>query len=442
MMTQSAPLPTMKLCSSSRMMISSYRERPVQKWLRQHTTENRFSVLVIHRRAGKTVFAVNKLIRDVLTCRRPNPRAHYFAPFYKMAKTIAWDYLRDYTAHIEGMVYNKTELTANFPGGQRIQLVGADNPDSFRGQYSDSVVMDEFAMMAPRTWSEVVRPALADREGSALFIGTPAGRNAFWKLYDRAKDIPGWWRCLLTYEHTGLIPDAEIASMRAEMDDSEFRQEMLCDFQAALRGAYFGKILNQAEAEQRIVPIQYDDTLLVWTAWDLGMADSTAVWFIQVSPGGEIRLIDYEEWQGTGLPEIIADIRKKPYQYDGHIAPHDIKVRELGTGTSRLEVAQKLGLVFQPVRQMPLMDGIDAARNILKKAWIDPRPDKAGPGLECLRLYRSEWDDRKRIYSTRPLHDHTSHAADALRMFAVHGSTSGLGWGRGLNYDMLDRMAV
>lgn len=422
-------------------MISPYLERPVQKWLRKHTQDNRFAVLVIHRRAGKTVFAVNKLIRDVLECKEHSPRAHYFAPLYKMAKSIAWDYLRDYTSHIEGMVYNKTELTASFPGGQRIQLVGADNPDSFRGQYSDSVVMDEFAMMSPRTWSEVVRPALADRKGSALFIGTPAGRNAFWHMYDRAGKLDNWWRCLLTYVDTGLIDDDEIKAMQAEMNPEEFQQEMLCDFQAAVRGAYFGKVLNDAQAEGRITPIVYDETLPVWTTWDLGIADSTAIWFIQVSPAGQIRLIDYAEFQGMGLPEIVRQLRLKPYQYEGHIAPHDIRVRELGTGTSRYEVAAKLGVRFRICRNMPLMDGIDATRNLLKKAWIDP--DKAQYGLDCLRLYRSEWDDKKRIFSTRPLHDHTSHAADALRMFAVEmGQRHGNSFAAGINYDMLDRMAV
>ena len=139
----------MRLSLSKRPVISSYQERPMQKALRQLCSQNRFNVLVIHRRAGKTVFAINKLIRDVLTEPRHNARGHYFAPTYRQAKSIAWDYLRDFTAHIPGMVYNKTELAATFPRGQKIQLVGADNPDSFRGQYSDTAVLDELAMMPP-----------------------------------------------------------------------------------------------------------------------------------------------------------------------------------------------------------------------------------------------------------------------------------------------------
>jgi hypothetical protein len=379
---------------------------------------------------GKTVLAINKIIRDVLTCQQPNPKGHYFCPLQKQAKRNAWQYLIDYTKHIPGMRYNKTELTAYFPAGQTIELLGADNPDAFRGGYSDSVCLDEYAQMDPRTWGEIVRPALADRKGSALFIGTPAGPNQFKKLYDRAQQLPGWFSC---------SPD-EIESMRAEMEESQFQQEMLCDFQAAIKGAYFGKVINEREAAGALGNVPYDPSLSVWTSWDLGIRDSSAIWFIQVL-GSEIRLIDYMEIQGEGLPEIIKRVKTKPYQYEGHIAPHDIRVRELGTGTSRYEVASNLGLHFTVCRQMPLMDGIDATRNLLKRAWIDQA--NCETGLAALRLYRSEWNDSKQIYSDRPIHDWTSHAADALRMFAVEMSQgTGEQWGSGVNYDMLDQMAV
>lgn len=429
-------------------MISPYRERPMQKAVRQLCQANRFNVLVIHRRAGKTVFAINKLIRDVLTESLPNARGHYFAPTYKQAKSIAWDYLKEFTSHITrsdgspAMIYNKTELSATFPGGQRIQLVGADNPDSFRGQYSDTVVLDELAMMPVKLWSEVVRPALADREGTALFIGTPAGRNAFYDMYDRAADLEGWGRILLTVEDTGIVPEKELRQMRAEMADFEYSQEMMCSFNAAVRGAYYGKVLAEAEQAGRVCSVPYDPALPVKTAWDLGMADATAVWFIQASPGGEIRLIDYKEFHGAGLPDIIRELNKLKYSYDMHIAPHDIRVRELGTGTSRYEVAASNGVNFHICRNMPLMDGIEATRNMLQKTWIDET--NCRQGLNYLQLYRADFNERTGVPSTRPLHDHTSHAADALRMYAVEmGSRQdGGSWGSGINYDILDRLAV
>ena len=375
----------------------------------------------------------------MLSCPLPNPKGHYFCPLQKQAKRNAWDYLRDYTSHIPGMAYNKTELTAYFPAGQTIELLGADNPDAFRGGYSDSTILDEYAQMAPNMWGEIVRPALADRNGNGMFIGTPAGPNQFKRMYDRAFTLPGWFACKLSYKDTGIIPPEEIESMRLEMDEIEFAQEMECDFGAAIRGAYFGKVLAAREAAGAIGQVPYDDTLGVWTSWDLGIADSTAVWFIQTL-GSEVRLIDYEEYQGEGLPEIIRKISAKPYHYEGHIAPHDIRVRELGTGTSRYEVASNLGVNFMICRKVPLMDGIDATRNLLKRSYIDLSQCQKGFALQ---LYRSEYDDSKQIYSDRPIHDWTSHAADALRMFAVEMSQSGTSnWGQGLNYDMLDRMAV
>ena len=419
-------------------LVSPYRPRPVQKWLDDQS--QRFDVLVIHRRAGKTVYAINRIIKAVLACQLPAAKGHYFCPFQKQAKRNAWQYVQEFTAHIPGMSYNKSELTAYFPAGQTIELLGADNPDAFRGGYSDYVVLDEYAQMDPRTWGEIVRPALADRSGAALFIGTPAGPNAFKELYDRAQTMPGWFTCLLKYQDTGLISDSEIESMRREMEESQFAQEMECDFSAAIKGAYFGKVLTAREQAGAIGRVPYDDTLGVWTSWDLGIRDSTCIWFLQTL-GSEVRIIDYMEVQGEGLPELAKRVAQKPYRYDGHIAPHDIRVRELGTGTSRYEVASKLGINFQVCRNMPLMDGIDATRNLLKRAFIDS--EKCEQGYRCLQLYRSEWNDAKRIFSDRPIHDWTSHAADALRMFAVEmsqGTTDQ--WGSGINYDMLDKMAV
>jgi hypothetical protein len=340
------------------------------------------------------------------------------------------------------MKYNKVELAADFPLGQRIQLVGGNQVDGFRGQYSDTAVLDELAMMPPRLWSEVVRPALADREGTALFIGTPAGRNAFYDMYERAADMENWGRTLLTYKDTGIIPEREIRMMQQEMEDYEFAQEMECSFNAAVRGAYFGKTLATAREEGRVCAIPYDPALPVYTSWDLGIADATAVWFIQCSPGGQIRLIDYEEYHGASLPDIITKIREKPYKrYEMHIAPHDIGVRELGTGTSRIEVARANGINFNVCRKMPLMDGIDATRNMLAKTWIDP--DKCKMGLNHLELYRAEMNEKTGVLSVRPYHDHTSHAADAWRMFAVEMGQrpGGRHWSAPIDYGQLDLMA-
>ena len=399
---------------------------------------------MIHRRFGKTVYAINKLIRDVIECQQPMAQGHYFAPTYKQAKSIAWKYLQAFTAPmIPGMKYNKTELCATFPNGDTISLIGGDNYDSFRGNYSDSVVIDEVADMPIKLWSEVVRPALSDRDGKGLFIGTPKGRNAFYDLYERAGMLDDWWRCKLAYYDTDIIKDSEIKSLKKEMAKEEFQQEFECSFQAAIRGAYFGQTMAELERLGRITNVPYDPIIPVTTAWDLGMRDATAVHFIQASPGGEVRLIDYEEYHGASIPDIIQKLREKPYKYGRHIAPHDIRVRELGTGTSRLEVASNHGINFEVCRNMPLMDGIDATRNLLRKCWIDK--DKCRTAVNSLQLYRADMNEKTGVFSTRPRHDHTSHCCDALRMYAVElggRQSPDSSWGTGINYDMLNKVAV
>lgn len=413
--------------------------------LRPHQVElwqnlERFSVLVLHRRFGKTVLAICKLVHDVQECDLPMPRGHYFAPFLKQARSIAWDYLKLITSPLPGMKYNKSELSAEFPNGARIQLHGADNPDTFRGQYSDSVVLDEVAQMSPRMWGEVIRPALADRQGKALFIGTPFGRmNLFYELFERAGELEGWYRQLWTVEDTGIIEPGELAMLKAEMSREEYQQEMMCSWSAQVRGAYWAEKLDLADQENRVCSVPYDESVPVGTAWDLGMNDATAIWFWQVA-GREIHLIDYQEYTGMGLPDIIRDLQSRPYIYDMHIGPHDIRVKELGSGAARIDTARSLGVNFTVARNIPVIDGISAVRDMLGRCWFDEQ--KCRQGLEALRLYRSEWDDVKRVLSLRPVHDWTSHAADAFRYLAVEISKGGRKIRGGEpNYDLLDMTA-
>ncbi len=229
--------------------------------------------------------------------------------------------------------------------------------------------------------------------------------------------------------------------MRAEMSPEEFEQEMECSFQAAIRGAYYGKVMAEAERDGRITKVPYDPALPVYTACDLGIRDAFAVVYWQVSPGGEYRCIDYDEYHNMSLPEVIRAMRSKPYQnYEMHIAPHDVRVRELGTGNSRYEVAAQNGVHYQVAANIPLMDGIDATRNLVRKAWFDA--EKCHTLINHLQLYRAEVDQRTNTIKAQPLHDHTSHGADAVRYFAITMNNRSGQWGGGINYDMLDRMAV
>ena len=380
----------------------------------------RFSVLVCHRRFGKTTLSVNRLIAAALSTERDDWRGAYIAPYYKQAKTVAWDALKRYLgpgSGIEGARFSEGELRADLPNGARIRLLGANDPDSLRGVYLDGVVFDEVAQMPLRVWTEVIRPALADRKGWALFIGTPQGRNALHDLYRRAQREKHWFAALYRATDTNVLDPDELAQARREMSAEEYEQEFECSFTAAVRGAYFGGLMADLERRERIGATPHDPGLPVHTAWDLGMSDATAIWFCQAAPGGEFRFIDYYECQGVGLDHYVKILDAKPYVYGRHIAPHDIRVRELGTGKSRLETAASLGLRFDVCPNIPLVDGINAVRLLLPKCRFDA--SACEPGIEALRHYRREFSERMNTFHPLPLHDWTSHATDAFRYFSV-----------------------
>lgn len=395
-------------------VIIPYKPRPLQREI--HASLKRWNLLVCHRRFGKTVFAINELIKQAVKNQQKMPRYAYVAPYYKQAKQIAWDYLKGFTRPIPGIKVNESELRVDFPWGARIQLFGADSPDSMRGLYLDAVVLDEYADMSPRIFSEVLRPALSDREGSAIFIGSAKGGTPFYDLWERVKDEPDWFVKVYKASDTGVIPNAELEDARKIMDEDEFAQEYECSWTASIKGAYYGKQLSEAQTEDRIGKVPYDPRLPVHTAWDLGVGDSTAIWFYQVL-GQEIRIIDFHEDSGEGLPYYAKILDQKDYKYGEHWAPHDIQVRELGSGKSRIETAKMLGIEFRIVPNLSIDDGINAVRNTIPRCWFDAK--KCELGLQALRNYRKEYDDRRQEYKPRPLHDWSSHAADAFRYLSV-----------------------
>jgi hypothetical protein len=392
-------------------LISPYEVRDQFKPL--HSRNTRWFIGVAHRRAGKTVADINELIIGALKCDKPNPRFAYVAPQLNQAKDIAWVYLKEYTAFLSPKI-NESELWVELPGGKRIRIYGADNPDRLRGIYLDGVVLDEFGDMDPTIWSQVIRPALSDRKGWACFIGTPKGKNTFHKLWLDAEDDPDWTRLMLKASATGLLDASELSDARKAMTEDEYAQEYECSFEAAVRGAYYGKEMN--EAEERITGVPYDPRLPVHTAWDLGVADSTVIWFVQVA-GRETRLIDVLKGEGVGLDWYAKRLQERDYVWGNHYLPHDVEVRELGTGKSRKEVLAGLGINATVCPNIPLADGIQAVRMLLPTCFFDKA--KCKDGIEALRMYRREYDEKRQEFRTHPLHDWTSHYADALRYFAV-----------------------
>jgi phage terminase large subunit len=372
--------------------------------------------MACHRRAGKTVACVADLVLDARYTKRQDARFGYVAPLYNQAKDIAWIYVKRLTCDIPGVQLNESELRADFPNGARVRLYGADNPDRLRGGYFDGCILDEYADMRPSVWGEVIRPMLMDRGGWAAFIGTPKGRNEFHRVFQRATDDPAWFALLLKASESGLISAEEIEDARKELTPEQFEQELECSFEAAILGAYWGKELAQAERDGRITDLPWEPSLPVHTSWDLGIGDSTAIWFWQVA-GSEVRVIDHYENHGQGLGHYASVLASKPYRYGDDWVPHDARVKELGTGRTRVETLISLGRNPKIVPAHKIMDGINAVRLTLPRMWFDRF--KCADGIEALRQYQSEFDEKARTFKDNPKHDWTSHTSDAMRYLAI-----------------------
>jgi len=378
--------------------------------------QKRWGVVVCHRRFGKTVWAINHILRDALISPKKTPRFAYMAPTYRQAKNVAWDYIKQFAGKIPNVKFHETELRCDLPTGARISLLGAENPDSLRGIYLDGCVMDEVADMPENVFPEVIRPALSDRKGWCVFVGTPKGHNAFYDKYEEATANNDWLAAVYKASETGILDDEELEAARAMMTNDQYAQEFECSWNANVPGAIYGKELEAVQAEGRITNVPYDPSVRVDTWWDLGVGDSTAIWFTQ-TVGRAIHVIDYYEARGEGLPHYCKVLSSKNYLYGDHNAPHDIEVRELGSGKSRREVAWDLGLNFRVVPKLPIEDGIHAAQMLIPRLWIDR--EKCKQGLECLRQYHRSYNERTRSFRASPVHDWSSHAADAFRYLAV-----------------------
>ena len=399
-----------------------------------HRRSKRWAVIVAHRRAGKTVACVNDLLRAALSTEKRDGRFAYIAPQFNQAKDIAWLYLQRYAGVVPGAAFNESELRVDFPNGARIRLYGADNPDRLRGLYLDGVILDEYADMRPSVWGEIIRPVLADRQGWGTFIGTPRGHNQFFDLWQSAQDDPEWFTLRLKASETGLIPAEELEAARRQMSEDQYQQELETSFEAAILGAYFGKEMRRAEEDGRICTVPYDPMAEVVTAWDLGIGDSTAIWFAQMV-GREIRLIDFYQNSGVGLDHYVRVLKDRDYNYGEHLLPHDAEKSELGTGKSIREVLRTLGLSrTRVVQKLTVEEGINAARLLIPRCVFDAKRTKEG--TEALKLYRKEWDEKLRVFKDRPLHDYTSHPADSFRYLAIglRASPEGSRWGK-VQYD-------
>lgn len=405
-------------------IVVPYRPRDVFK--PYHETDKRYCLTVAHRRCGKTVARINKLIRKAVECELPNPRFAYLSPFYVQSKDIAWLYLKHYSAPLTqlGGRTNEAELSVTLPHNNAvIKLYGAENAERMRGIYLDGITVDEGQGIVKSVLTQIIMPALADRKGWLDVSGTPRGwQNLLGELYLMARNDPEWFTQVLRASETGIIDAEELANQRKLMPANEYEQEFECNFDAAITGSIYGKEMAEADKSGRICPVPYNPSFPVITAWDLGYGDSTAVWFAQLV-GKEPRLIDYYENRGEDLNHYVSLVKSKPYQYSMHVFPHDAGHSSLRTGTTLIKQLEDTGLGKQD-KDMTVLPvdavetGINLVRLLLPQIWIDQT--KCSNAIFMLKEYRYEYDEKKGIFRDSPRHDHTSHCCDALRYLSTY----------------------
>jgi phage terminase large subunit len=390
----------------------------------------RRAVAVCHRRWGKDDLALHW---TAVAAHQKVGTYWHMLPEYAQARRAIWDAVNPHTGirRIDEAFpreiresWNEQQMFIRFKNGSTWQVVGSDSYNSLVGSPPVGLVFSEWALADPSAWA-YLRPILLENGGWALFIYTSRGRNHGYKTWNLSQQSEEWYGVRQNALETGVFTDkqleAELIEYKSDYGDEDgealFNQEYMCSFDAAVLGAYYGKIISRLDQDKRITSVPHDPQFPVATGWDLGIDDATAIWFVQIV-GREIRVIDHMEARGRALTDIASEVLRKPYAYSEHYLPHDVETRELTSAKTRKETLETLGL--HPIRagsRLPVQDGINAARSMLSKCVFDAR--KCEKGLEALRSYRVEFDSKTKTPRKNPLHDWSSHSADAFRELAV-----------------------
>ena len=400
------------------------------------------AVAVWHRRAGKDSLGLNWTA--VQAVQRPGVYWH-LAPTGRQVRKIVWDNVDGMGRRVIDQAFpealrkscNGQEMKIELRGGSIWQCVGSDNYDSLVGANPVGVVFSEYSLADPASWN-FLRPILAENNGWAIFLYTPRGRNHAYQLWKMAASNPEWYCETLTADDTGAISkDAIQAERRAGMNEDMISQEFFCSFDAANPGAYYGAQIAAAYKEGRVGRVPHVKGTPCETWWDLGMDDSTSIWITQTVVR-EIRVLAYYEASGEPLSHYADWLHQwaadRGLRYESHGLPHDVEVRELGTGRSRKEVLED-ELRVRPVYvapRLPVNDGIDAVRRVLDQCWFDE--EACARGIACLTEYTKAYDERQGVFQQKPLHNWASHGADAFRTLAtLHGGYAKLDVEQGRN---------
>lgn len=397
------------------------------------------AVLVWHRRSGKDEVALHWTA--VASQLRVGNYWHML-PKASQARKAIWEAINPHSglrrideAFPVGLrdTTRDTDMLIRFKNGSTWQVVGSDNYNALVGTPPIGLVISEWSLAKPEAWTYLA-PILRENGGWAVFPYTPRGKNHGYALYELARMNPEtWFAERLTVDDTKLFSRETLEAERDEMSrlaehdagqKGSFEQEYYCSWEGSATGAYYGDQFKQIDADKRITKVPHQPEFPVDTWWDIGIGDQTAVWFVQYA-GNEVHLIDYYENSGEGITHYAKMLRDRPYIYGEHIAPHDIEAREFLTGNkTRKEVAKGLGIDFRTVPRHNVGDGIEASRNMLARCWFDEQ--KCRLGIEALRQYHKEWNEKNRTYHDNPAHDWASHGADAFRQGAMAGRKSAI----------------
>lgn len=379
-------------------------------------------MLVAHRRAGKTVAVVNDMLEKATYNTRENPRYGYVAPLLRQAKDIAWQYLKDAAKPFNPRINESglfVELQA-LPNLPRITIYGADNPDSFRGMYFDGIALDEFGNIKLSIWKEVILPALIDRRGWAVFMGTPNGPNHFRDMWYENLKREDWFTDFLPVTATGIIPDEELAMMKTIMDPEQYLQEMMCSFEASVRGAIYARQMEQMLADKRIGEYHMQRGVPVNVVADLGYRDLTTLGFFQERPDG----ILVTHAMGDNLKPIshyiqyIKDYWRTTGARPGKVwLPHDARAKSLQTGKSTVELFVNAHLRPRIVPELSLQDGIAATREAFPYMYFNEKETETL--VLAAKTYHRKYDEDTKTYKDEPVHDWSSNYMDMFRYMAL-----------------------
>ncbi len=403
-----------------------------------HETKKRFRCLCLHRRAGKTVAAINDSMKGALTDPkvladerslnyteeklkewRSTPRLFaIILPFYNQAKSVAWDLLKYYASVVPGVKFNEQELRVDFPNFGRVRLFGADNPNSLRGLKFWDVKLDEFQQHPPDMWKEVLMPACLDTQAPITFMGTIIGKGHLWRLHDEHKADPEWLCRYIKASQSKLIPPQILESERRIMGEAKFLQEYELEPMAVIDGAIYGTEMRWLRSNNHIVNIPIEENVDVDTYWDLGFGDYTVVVFLQ-KVGKERRIIDCYHTHNQSLAETAKVLQEKGYRYGTHYLPHDAANHDLSTGISRVDFLENAlnskGRTEVIERPKKKEDAVQSVKIHYQKLWIDQKLDRL---LEALEMYQQEFDEKRGVFTEIPKHNWASHFADAVQLWA------------------------